>query len=170
MLDTLPMFLKKRAERGYRYLMEQLDGVSAVDAMRGREPDWPLHRWGSGQNGSIAGIAWHVTAWKQITLPLLAGGGVPLSHDDLEEAPDPADWPAILAWLKQVGTAWNAELSLLPESAFEETRDWEGKPIVVAKLVAECYEHDIQHAAQVEHLRVRYQVEDAKAKRQGSDL
>ena len=160
MADTLPTFLKQRAERSYRNLLEQLAGLTSEDAMRGRRSDWPDHPWGIGQDGSIAGIVFHVAAWKQLTLPLFQGQTA-IMRVPLDETPNLDDWQGILAWLKQVGTAWNAELAYLPKDVFEETRDWGGKPISVARLIAECYEHDIQHASQIEFLRMLYQVEDA---------
>ncbi|MCW3100502.1 MAG: hypothetical protein JWL77_6120 [Chthonomonadaceae bacterium] len=147
--------MKKRADHGYRYLLTQIDGLSAEEALAGSRPDWPDHRWGIGQNGSIAGIVYHVAAWKQMTLPLFQPGGRPLSREDFDADSAPAldDWAGIQAWLKQAGMAWSAELAALPTEAFDTVLTWEGITLTVAKFVAEMYEHDIQHAAQIEYLR-----------------
>jgi hypothetical protein len=156
-LEPLAAFLINRAERSFRYLVSQIDGLSAEEALAGSRADWPDHRWGIGQNGSIAGIVYHVAAWKQMGLPIFQPDGRPLSREefDSDTAPAPDDWQGIQAWLKQVGMAWIAELAALPPEAFERQLPWEGtdRTIPMAKFVAEMYEHDIQHAAQIEYLR-----------------
>jgi len=156
-LEELAAFLKNRAEHGYRDLGAQIEGLSATEALAGRRADWPDHRWGVGQNGSIAGIVYHVAAWKQMTLPVFQPEGRPLlrAEFDTEAAPDPDDWQGIQAWLKQVGMAWSAELAALAPEAFGRPLLWEGTnpTITMAKFVAEMYEHDIQHASQIAYLR-----------------
>ncbi len=156
-METLATFLKYRAERSYRYLMAQIDGLSAEEALAGSRADWPDHAWGIGQNGSIAGIVFHVAAWKQMTLPIFQPGGRPLTREefDTDTAPALDDWQGIQAWLKQVGMAWSAELAALPPEAFERELPWEGtdRTIPLWKFIAEMYEHDIQHASQIEYLR-----------------
>lgn len=154
-METLPAFLKRRAERSFRYLLIQLKEVTPEEALHHRHPDWPDHRWGIGQNGSIAGIVYHLAAWKQLTLPMLRPEGKPLTRAafDAESAPSPDDWPALLAYLKQVGTAWQAELAALPDEALDETRTWEGETLTLAKVVVEMMEHDIYHTGQIEYLK-----------------
>src|SRR5262249_16649324 len=70
-VETLAAFVKQRAERSFHNLQKQTEGLPPEEALRDRRPDWPGHRWGIGQDGSIAGMIYHVTAWKQMTLPLL---------------------------------------------------------------------------------------------------
>ena len=154
-MDTLATFLKTRAEHSYRYLLSEIDGLPATEALAGMKPNWPDQPYGIGQNGSIAGIVYHVAAWKQMTLPLFQPGGRPLSRDefDTEAAPALDDWQGIQAWLKQVGTAWSAELAALPEEAFDSLVTWYDMTLTMAKFVTEMLEHDIQHAAQIEYLR-----------------
>jgi len=157
MEEALAAFLKTRAERSYRNLLAQIEGLSADEALAGSRPDWPDHRWGIGQNGSIAGIVYHVAAWKQLGLPVFQPGGRPLLRADFDStsAPAPDDWQGIQSWLKQVGTAWNDALAALPTEAFDTYVRWEGTEpsITLAKFIAEMYEHDIQHASQIEYLR-----------------
>lgn len=155
MEEALVDFLKKRAERSYRNLLTQIEGLSPEEALFGSRPDWPDHRWGIGQNGSIAGIVYHVAAWKQLGLPALQPGGRPLSRAefDADIAPALDDWAGIQAWLKQIGMAWSAELAALAPEAFDTPVTWDGVSFTVAKFITEMYEHDIQHAAQIEHLR-----------------
>lgn len=159
-METLATFLKKRTERSYRNLLQQIQGLSTEEALAGSRSNWPDHRWGVGQNGSIAGIVYHVAAWKQMALPLFEPGGRPLSREefDTDVAPAPDDWLGIQAWLKQVGMAWNAEVAALSEEAFDLTITWDGFSFTLAKFVAEMYEHDIQHASQIEYLRQSQQV------------
>lgn len=159
-VDTLAAFLKNRAERSYRNLLAQIEGLSAAEALAGSREDWPDHSFGIGQNGSIAGIVYHVAAWKQMTLPLFQPGGRPLSREefDTETAPALDDWQGIQAWLKQIGMAWSVELAALPLEAFDNAVMWEGTPLTMAKLVTEIYEHDIQHASQIEYLRQQWKL------------
>lgn len=158
---TLAAFIKQRAERAYRNLMEIVESLTAEEALAYGDEAWPGHRWGVGQDGSMAGIVYHVAAWKQLTLPLFQKDGRALTREefDADSAPARDDWQGIRAWLKQVGMAWNAELAALQDTAFEETRDWEGTALPLATFIAEMYEHDIQHTAQLEYLRSRHAVE-----------
>ncbi len=158
MQETLATFLKYRAERSYAYLLQQIESLTEAEALAGSRPDWLDHRWGIGQNGSIAGIVYHVAAWKQMTLPLFSPEGKPMSREEFEPDLAPAldDWQGIQAWLKQVGMAWNVSLAELPAEEFDATRTWDTTTLTVAKFVVEIYEHDIQHAAQIEYLRQQW--------------
>ena len=82
------------------------------------------------------------------------------AFEALERAPRLA-WADYLAWFQQVGAAWNAALSALSEADFDAVRQWDGTTLTLAKLIVEIYEHDIQHAAQLEYLRQLYQAESA---------
>jgi uncharacterized damage-inducible protein DinB len=157
-METLAAFLTRRAERSFRYLLLQLKEVTPEMALRDAHPDWPDHRWGIGQDGSIAGIVYHLAAWKRMTLPMLHPEGKPLTRDefDFESAPASDDWAGILAWLKQIGTAWQAELARLPDVALDETREWEGETMPLAKIVVEMMEHDVYHTGQIEYLKQRF--------------
>jgi hypothetical protein len=160
-METLPTFIKRRAERSFRYLLEQIEGVTEAEALQGRRSDWPDHRWGIGQDGSIAGIVYHVAAWKQMTLPLFQPGGRALERPEFDpsQAPSPNDWPGIVTWLKKVGTEWNTGLAELSEANFEEPRAWEGTTLPLGRFCIELYEHDVQHAAQIEYLRTRIETQ-----------
>ncbi len=148
-------FLKGRAVRSFRYLLREAESVSAEEARRYARPDWPPHRFGIGQDGSIAGIVYHVAAWKEVTLPLLAQNGpiLPIEEFDRRAAPASDDWMGLLAWLKRVGSAWNETALALPDSAFDDRRNWGSETITLTEYIAEMIEHDTQHAAQIEYLR-----------------
>ena len=77
MPESLTAYLKHRAERSLVYLLREAEAVGEVDAFRGRRADWPDQPWGIGQDGSIAGIVYHVAAWKQLALPMFARNGKP---------------------------------------------------------------------------------------------
>lgn len=158
MPETLPAFLKRRAVRNLAYLLREAEAVSADTALRSRRPDWPDQPWGIGQDGSIAGIAYHVAAWKSLTLPIFDPHGKPLSRADFDSAaaPAPNDWPGILAWLRRTGEEWNRALHALPEAEFDSPREWSGTQITVTDFVVEMIEHDVQHAAQIEYLAQAY--------------
>ena len=159
MANELYNFLRVRASHSYRMLLRELDGLSEKDAIKFVYSDWPDHRWGVGQNGSIAGIVYHVAAWKQMTLPVFQVDGRLMTTDEFQSTaelyPGPADWHAVLSWLQAVGDEWNREMLLQSPEGFESSRDWEGKAIPVRSFVVEMYEHDIQHASQIAYLKQR---------------
>ena len=153
--ETLPDFLKRRAGRSLAYILRQVEAVSAEEALIGRYDNWPDQPWGIGQNGSIAGIVYHVAAWKQLTLPLFDPDGKALGRADFDpaSAPNPDDWPALVDWLRRTGKAWNLALESVNESDFDSLRDWEGTQMTITQFAAEMIQHDVQHAAQIEYLR-----------------
>ena len=67
--------------------------------------------------------------------------------------------PGCLHWLKTVGEAWNETALALPDSAFDELRNWGSATITLTEYIAEMVEHDTQHAAQIEYLRQLLRVE-----------
>jgi hypothetical protein len=160
-VETLADFLKGRARRSFHKLLEQVEGVTPAAARRDFRPNWPDQRWGIGQNGSIAGIVYHVAAWKQMTLPLFRTGGRALTREEFDPntAPAPDDWPGLVAWLKRAGLNWSRAVNRLPEAAFDETQEWEGMTLTLGRIIVEMVEHDIQHAAQIEYLRQRHLAE-----------
>lgn len=155
MLDTLPAHLRRRAARSFRYLTEQAQELTPRQAFFHRHSRWPDQTWGIGQDGSIAGIVYHVAAWKELTLPLFAPDGKARGRSEFVSAtaPSPDDWPEIVDWLQRTGVLWLDHLNQLPDDEFESKREWEGMTISLAEYVSEMLEHDIQHAAQVEYLR-----------------
>ncbi len=153
MEETVPSYIKAQAEGSFAYLIREAEAVSDVEASHGRRADWPGHKWGIGQDGSIAGIVFHVAAWKQKTLPILAPNFAP-SHGAEDFTARFDDWPSILAWLRSVGADWNLALRALPDAEFDAVRIWEdGESITVCRLAEEIIQHDVQHAAQIEYIR-----------------
>ena len=155
MTVSFAAFLRGRADRSYRALLKEIDGVSQQDAERFSSSGWPDHRWGVGQNGSIAGIVYHVAAWKQMTLPVFSLAGSPLSRDqfDASAAPALSDWKALEVWITEVGDAWNRAMLAMPDLELESTRIWEGQTLPVWSFIVEMYEHDIQHASQIAYVK-----------------
>lgn len=162
MPPSLPQFLKSRAERNFSYLLREVGATTAEEARRFASNDWVPHKWGIGQNGSIAGIVYHVAAWKSLSLSLFEP--VPLLRvaEDFDPATAPAmdDWEGVVMWLREVGTQWNEALGALPESEFDRPCPWEESPIPIWEVAVEFIEHDVQHAAQIEYLRQRLLVEN----------
>lgn len=156
-------FLRGRAVRSFRYLLREAESVTAAESTRFARSDWPAHRFGIGQDGSIAGIVYHVAAWKEVTLPLLAQNGPiqAIENFDRRSAPALNDWTGLLLWLKTVGEAWNETALALPDSAFDDLRNWGGETITLTEYIAEMVEHDTQHAAQIEYLRQLVKVAEA---------
>ena len=157
MTPTLPEFLTAQAEHALRYLLRETETLTPAEACADAHAAWPSQQWGIGQNGSIAGIAYHVTAWKALSLPLLTPGAQALPREALATLapPDPMAWLAVRDWLIEIGTAWNAALNGLPASRYGEEIVWEGQRLPFWKFVAHMIAHDTQHAAQIEYLRQR---------------
>ena len=157
MPELLTDYLRRRAARSFRYLREQTRDVTSKQALSYADANWPDQKWGIGQNGSIAGIVYHVAAWKHLTLPLFQPDGKAGGRKDFDAAaaPAPEDWPALVAWMEQTGSLWLERLNQLPDEEFDAKRQWEGITIPLAEYVSEMLEHDIQHAAQIEYLRQR---------------
>ena len=154
MPESLPAFLKRRAERSLAYLLRQALSVSVEEAHWGRRANWPEQPWGIGQDGSIAGIGYHVAAWKQLSLPVFQAGGRMLLRTDFKpaDAPDRDDWPAILLWLGSIGAEWNQSLHALPDDEFDAVREWEGAQLTISQIAFELIQHDVQHSAQIDYL------------------
>ncbi len=154
MSETLSSYLKRRGGKAYRSLLNEIEGVDAEQALAGRRSHWTSHRWGVGQNGSIAGIVYHVAAWKSMTLMMFDPELKTLETVafDVASAPAPDDWEGIVVWLKTVGDRWNEALQTLPDAEFDKEKIWEGSSLTVAEFIAEMYEHDVQHASQIENL------------------
>ncbi len=146
--------LQERSARKYRAFLKEIEAVHAEQALRFARPDWPDHRWGFGQNGSIAGIVYHVAAWKQLALPALRGDAPRTRQEfDPAHAPAPTDWAGLVVWYRQIGAEWIAQTAPLTDQDFEKSLPWEGHTITLAELVMEIIDHDIQHASQIEYLR-----------------
>ena len=159
MPESLPAFLKRRADRSLNYILRQAEAVSIEEAFRGCSANWPDQPWGIGQDGSVAGIVYHVASWKQLTLPLFEPNGEALTRADFDPtaAPDPKDWQALLRWLRRIGVEWNTALNALAETEFDCLKDWEGgAQMSIAQYASEMIQHDVQHAAQIEYLRQLY--------------
>ena len=161
MPPTLTEYLKYRSTKQYRAFCTLLNQVPEAAALLYATESWPGHRWGVGQNGSIAGIVYHVAAWKALTLPVFQPGGEPLPAEALDaaSAPDLRDWEGIKAWYFTIGEEWDSTIQQLPEDALDEVHLWEGHPTPLYSFVSELMEHDLQHASQIEYLLQRASAE-----------
>ncbi len=157
MTQTFCEFLRRRSERSFRLLLSEIAGLTERDVFQFRTDNWPDHRWGVGQDGSISGIVYHVAAWKQLTLPIFEPGGRPLTRAEFDAAAAPRrdNWPAIESWLRLVGEEWNARLNDLPDDEFDSTRNWEGVMLPLSSFAVEMLEHDIQHTSQIAYIKQR---------------
>src|SRR3954447_11268832 len=65
-------------------------------AVAGADPARRRYRWGVGLDGSIAGIVWHVAAWKHVVAAGLLTGAFPQENAASPPAPG---WPELRRWL-----------------------------------------------------------------------
>jgi uncharacterized damage-inducible protein DinB len=131
-------------------LWKAVEGLSAAQACEGARPDWRRYRWGTGLDGSIAGIVWHAAAWKQIFAQGLETGAFP-GEDDV--ASPGTDWPTLREWLADGQARMESAFERLSDAALAEIGDWEGHREPLARLLTYLIEHDVYHAGQVELLR-----------------
>jgi hypothetical protein len=154
MPPTLAAYLKKRSTKHFRALELLLPAINAETALAYVHSNWPDHRWGVGQNGSICGIVYHLAAWKALTLPVFQTGGEPLPREAMNRVVAPAadDWQAVRAWYSSIGEEWDAAVQNVPEEVMDEVRLWEGHPTPLYSFISELMEHDLQHASQIDYL------------------
>lgn len=156
-MDTMLQFLHKHSMKAADKLTAELSDVSQEDAFRYACSDWPAHKWGVGQNGSIAGIVIHLASWKQRLIPLMLGETA-VQHEEAIEAlaPDHNDnWQSIQNWFGKISSEWNQALINLSESEMDSIKYWEGGEIQLSKIVINIIDHDIQHSSQIEYLKQR---------------
>src|SRR5260221_14777654 len=93
---TLNEHLRWQLRHTYRALWKAVEALSEAQAFEGARPDWRRYRWGTGLDGSIAGIVRHAALWKHLFAAGLETGTF-LSDSDV--APPGRDWPALRDWL-----------------------------------------------------------------------
>jgi uncharacterized damage-inducible protein DinB len=135
---------------GYRSLWKAIEGLSETQALEGARPDWRQYRWGTGLDGSIAGIVHHAAVWKHLFAAGLETGAFPAEG---AVAPPGRDWPVLRDWLAEGQSRLERAVPSLPEAALGEMREWEGMRETLPRLLSFIIEHDLYHAGQVELLR-----------------
>ena len=149
-LLSLREHLREQLRRSYRGLLRSVKGLTEAQACEGVREDWQRYRWGSGLNGSIAGIVWHAALWKQNLAQGVETGAFP-SEESL--SPPGREWPALLEWLANGQTRMERALDLLTDTELVEVREWEGMTAPLFRLISFLIEHDFYHAGQIELLR-----------------
>lgn len=148
----LAEYLERQLGHAYRQLAKTLEGVTAGESGTSADPQWRRYRFGTGLDGSIAGIVWHVAAWKHVIADGLEGGGFPDADAVL---PHGSGWAGLQEWLG----AGHARLArVYTENAaaagwLEHQVVLEGEPLTIAELFTIVIEHDHYHAGQVNLLR-----------------
>ena len=165
--ETLIGHLKRSTREAFDYLRKQGEEVTPEEARLYSSVNWPTHKFGIGQDGSISGIVYHVTAWKWLTLPLLSEGGTvrEMSAFRAIEKPPIEKYAEVWKWFLEVGEAWNTALDHLPEEALTQTLEWGAETVTVAQYIEEMRMHDIQHAAQIEYLKGRILFDEEEKER-----
>jgi uncharacterized damage-inducible protein DinB len=149
-MTSLYDYLKGRMAHAYRQLSRSLEGLSEEDARRGADPEWRRYRFGFGLDGSIAGIAWHVAAWKHVAADGLEGGTFP----DVEAVlPHGFGWPGVLEWVESGQARLVRVVEERPPEELERLVTLEGQTMPVYELLAHMIEHDHYHTGQIYMLR-----------------
>ncbi len=154
-MPPLHTYVSDRLGHAHRELGRSLEGVTEAEAWWGVDANWRRERFGVGLDGSIAGIVWHVAAWKHVIADGLEGGGFPDAEAVL---PHDFGWSGMLEWLRS-GHARMARL--LEENS--EREGWletlvtlEGERLSVLEVLGIVIEHDHYHAGQVNLLRQQF--------------
>jgi uncharacterized damage-inducible protein DinB len=124
--------------------------VTEGQAREGGQADWRRYRWGSGLDGSIAGVVSHAALWKQNFAQGLETGEFPL---ETSLAPPGTDWETLQAWLAEGQARLERAFEGLSEAELAEPREWEGMTQPLTRLFSYLIEHDFYHAGQIELLR-----------------
>lgn len=148
--QTLREHLRWQLRSGYRSMEAAIEGLTEARALEEARADWRRYRWGSGLDGSIAGIVWHVALWKQNFAQGLETGEFPA---EASLKPPATDWPSLTAWLTEGQARLAGAVERLSEADLAEPRQWEGMTRPLARLLSYIIEHDFYHAGQIELLR-----------------
>jgi uncharacterized damage-inducible protein DinB len=148
--DRLREHLRWQLRSGYRSVERAIEGLTEAQALEGAQSDWRRYRWGSGLDGSIAGIVWHLALWKQNFAQGLETGQFP-AEESLK--PPGTDWGSLISWLAEGQARLVAAVDRLSEAELAAPREWEGMTEPLARLLSFLIEHDFYHAGQIELLR-----------------
>src|SRR3954466_8141832 len=107
--------LQWQLRHAYRSLWKAIEGLSEAQAIEGARPDWRRYRWGTGLDGSIAGIVHHAALWKHLFAAGLETGRFPSEGD---VTPSALEWPALRDWLAAGQARLERALTSLPEAAW----------------------------------------------------
>jgi uncharacterized damage-inducible protein DinB len=149
-MPSLHEYLKSRLLDAYRELSRSLAGLSEADARAGASVEWRRYRYGIGLDGSIAGMVWHVAAWKHVLADGIEGGVFP----DVEAVlPHDFGWSGLLHWLESGHARLARALEELKAEDLERLLTLEGRPTPLLSLFSIAMDHDRYHAGQVNLLR-----------------
>jgi uncharacterized damage-inducible protein DinB len=147
---TLHEHLRRQLRGGFRAVSKAVAGLTEEQAWEGARPDWRRYRWGSGLDGSVAGIIWHVALWKQNFAQGLESGAFPPEESI---TPPGVGWNALVAWLADGQARLEAAFERLSAADLAVPRQWEGETAPLARLLSYIIEHDFYHAGQIQLLR-----------------
>ena len=147
---SLKVHLQQRLGSAHRRLRESLEGLSEAEAVHHARGDWRRYRFGTGLDGSIAGIVRHVAVWKHAAFMGLQSGTFPDPENLLLPSLSMFD---VLAWLSGGQAGLVGLLEQLPEAELERTVTWEGHEMPLHVLLAHMIEHDQYHTGQINLLR-----------------
>ena len=145
-MTTLYAYLLDRLGHAHRALMRALDGVSEADAFRGASENWRRYRYGTGLDGSIAGIVWHVAAWRHVAADGVEGGVFPDAEAVL---PHDSGWTGRLAWLESGHARMVRALEELPPERLDEMVQWDEFRMPLHEVFSHMIEHDHYHAGHI---------------------
>jgi uncharacterized damage-inducible protein DinB len=147
---TLREHLADRQRAMFRRLLEAIEGLTEADAAAGARPDWRRYRWGSGLDGSIAGIVRHVATWKHLCAATIETGSFP---GEASVAAPGAGWPALQEWLVSGQQRLQALLAGTSDGDLERAIAFEEQTQSARSLFVHLIEHDVYHAGQINLLR-----------------
>src|SRR5262249_49088523 len=129
-----------------------LETVTEAQAGRDRRADWPSHKNHVAQDGSIAGIVYHLAAWKRAFTEYLRGNVV----DYRTVGPPNPTWEELKVWLAQTGQEWPAAATARPEAELETPlslpgleNGWWYTPL---NMMQEMLDHETEHLGQIHYL------------------
>lgn len=143
--------LSQRCDAAYHTLLEAIDGVTDEEAAAFSVPNWPQHDGTLGEDGSIAAFIWHCAGWKELWA-IYFETGVDAERAALHPAED--TWAGRRHWLAQSHARLMNHLS---QYDGRDEVELHGKTLRLEDYDITNGEHDTYHAAQIWHLRARFE-------------
>jgi uncharacterized damage-inducible protein DinB len=144
-----------RTRAAFKELEAQIQGLSDDELNAFRVDNWPRHEHWCGEDGTIRGLLWHVTAWKDAFGRTIAGGA---DVDPHTLKPASSDAAGMADWLRSSHQVMIKALEpYLPGANGGSPTAWPGyHGMDLPTALAIWSGHDQWHAAQIAHLRQRF--------------
>ena len=148
--ESVYPFVAMRSRERFVSTVALVKDLTDEEAVRDARPDWPRHEYWVGQDGSIAGIVYHVAAWRQVYIELLKGRNL----EPADVSPTESGWEGTKRWLAESAEEWLRLTESIPKTEVEIPISVPGVSagLTPLKMMWTMLEHEIEHSAQIAYL------------------